>query len=109
MKPGDHSFNIGGFDTGDLLSGPLASLVTESPPVTPIAVATPDLAAAAPAPAVVEQAAPERASAPTTIFPKHLSASTKWILGLLSFVLWVPLTHIGARRLRLALADGADA
>ena len=82
--------------------------MTEPPAVTPIALATPDLPAPAPAPEVVEQAAPERASAPTTIFPKHLSASTKWMLGLLSLVLWVPLTHIGARRLRLALADGAD-
>jgi hypothetical protein len=40
--------------------------------------------------------------------PRHLASSTKWVLGLLSLALWFPLTHLGARRLRLALADGAE-
>jgi hypothetical protein len=110
VKPGDDNLQIGGFDTGDLLSGltdsgnvaagnPFDATLTAPPP------AAPEIAAPAP---VVEQAAPALTSAPATILPRHLAASTKWLLGLLSLALWFPLTHFGARRLRLALADGVD-
>jgi hypothetical protein len=109
-KPGDDNFSIGGFDTGDLVgsaqSPALANLLVSSP--LP-AVAAP---AAAPPPAAVAPAT-ERAAAhpagPALIYPRHLAASTKWILGLVSLVLWVPLTNAGVRRLRLALFDGAEA
>ena len=109
VKPGDDNLQIGGFDTGDLLSGVTDSGTPVGNPFDETLTAPPAAAPAAPAPApAIEQAAPALTSAPATILPRHLAASTKWLLGLLSLALWFPLTHLGARRLRLALADGAE-
>jgi hypothetical protein len=110
VKPGDDNLQIGGFTSGDLLSGVTGSGPSVGNPFDATLTAPPVAAAAEamPAPAV-EEAAPARTSAPATILPRHLASSTKWVLGLLSLALWFPLTHLGARRLRLALADGLDA
>jgi hypothetical protein len=110
VKPGDDNLQIGGFNTGDLLTGATDSSIGLAGPLDAALggpAATTPAVVAAPPPAV-EQAASALTSTPATILPRHLANSTKWLLGLLSLALWFPLTHLGARRLRLALADGAE-
>jgi hypothetical protein len=109
LKPGDDNLAITGFDTGDLL-GPVTPALTTAAPSSIEPVTATAAAPSSPPPASIptEQAAPLPVSSPGLITPRHLAPSTKWLLGLVSLVLWVPLTHLGARRLRHALFDGAE-
>ena len=109
LTPGDDNLSIGGFGMGDLADGtdganaaaaPLASALPAIPTAAP--------ASAAVAPPLAEVRPKALARTPGTILPRHLAVSTKWLLGLLSLGLWLPLTHLGARRLRYALSDGAE-
>ena len=108
-EPGDDNFSIGGFGTGDLIGAPMspavANVLVTAPSATPAAQLTPPPPAAV---APVTEPAAAHTTGPALIYPRHLAASTKWILGLLSLVLWVPLTNAGIGRLRRALSDGAE-
>lgn len=110
LTPGDDNLSIGGFGMGDLAGAGAAgdALLT---PLSPALPAIPTAApAAAPGAAPATDAVRPQALARTsgTILPRHLASSTKWALGVLSLLLWLPLTHLGARRLRYALSDGAE-
>lgn len=112
LRPGEGSLAIGGFYTGDLTRIAAPPSAALDPPATSRlpAVVTGSAAPAAP-PAPTERAAPAAsatAEAAASILPRHLASSTKLTLALLSLLLWLPLTHLGARRLRLALEAGTS-
>lgn len=109
-EPGGDDFSIGGFGTGDLVGGQV------SPAVADVLVGAPPTVSASPAapppPAAVApltEPVAAHTGGPALIYPRHLAASTKWILGIASLALWIPLTNAGVRRLRHALFDGTEA
>lgn len=112
LRPGEGGLAIGGFQPGDLLSGAApsqAALDVPTAPTLPLALTGSPAPVAAPAPAPAEQAAPAAPTMPAAaVLPRHLAAGTKVALAMLSLLLWLPLTHLGATRLRSALEVGSE-